>query len=240
MQEFLIEFVNDSAKKLVGGYEQAVRSPQPAALDTLAPIAAEQDGYVTAAQALQVGVDYPRMGRLAADGYLERVEHGVYRIAVGTPVAPRVPEDIYIQYLALDAKRLPWEKTKPRVVVSHESAGYLLGIGTYPADAPVFTSERRRTTTLAAEIRIAPLPAEDWSFRELGRIPVTTAARTVVDLAFFGIERDYVQRALTDAIEQRLTTLDQVARVVERRRRSARKHSIAWLVKEIDYRRRQS
>ena len=79
-------------------------SPQPTALEALAPIATEQDGFITAAQALQVGLDYPRIGRLTADGCLERVEHGVYRIAVGTPVAARVPEGIYIQYLALDAK----------------------------------------------------------------------------------------------------------------------------------------
>ena len=125
------------------------------------------------------------------------------------------------------------------MVVSHESAGYLLGIGTFPADVPVFTSEQRRTTRLPVQIRTAPLPAEDWSFRELGRIPVTTAARTVVDMAFSGIEQDSVQRAHTDAIGLGLATLDDVEEVFERRRRRARRHSIAWLAKEIDRRRRQ-
>ena len=215
-------------------------SPQPIALETLAPITAEQDGFVTAAQALKVGVDYSRIVRLASDGYLERVEHGVYRVAVGTPVAPRVAEDLYIKYLALDAKRLPWNKDEPAVVVSHESAASLIGIGTFPADEAVFTSERRRSTTLSAHIWMAPLPAVDWSYRELGRIPVTTAARTVVDMAFVGIERDYVVRALHDAIELRLATLDDVADVIDRRRRSSRRHSIAWLAKEIDGRRRRS
>ena len=197
---------------------------RPAALERIAPLAVEQDGFVTAAQAAQVGVDYARLARLVDGDLLERVEHGVYRVTAGVPTIPRAPESLYIKYLALDGKRLPWmDRGEPRVVVSHESAAYVLGIGTLPADIATFTSSKRRETTIsAAKIKVGPLEAVDWTYLFDGRLPATTAARTIVDLALAGVGRDYVERALSDALHKRLSTRDEVGAMLDRRRRSAR------------------
>lgn len=204
---------------------------RPAALERIAPIAAEQDGFVTAAQAAQVGVDYARLVRLVDGDLLERVEHGVYRVTAGVPTIPRAPESLYIKYLALDGKRLPWtDRAAPQVVVSHESAADVLGIGTLPADIATFTSSKRRETTMsAAKIKVGPLDAADWAYLFDGRLPVTAAARTVVDLALAGAGRDYVERALSDALHERLTTRDEVMAMLDRRRRSARSARVGWL-----------
>lgn len=204
---------------------------RPAALERIAPIATEQDGFVTAAQAAQVGVDYARLVRLVDGDLLERVEHGVYRVTAGVATIPRAPESLYIKYLALDGKRLPWtDRAAPRVVVSHESAADVLGIGTLPADIATFTSSKRRETTIsAAKIKVGPLDAADWVYLFDGRLPVTTAARTVVDLALAGAGRDYVERVLSDALHERLTTRDEVMAMLDRRRRSARSARVGWL-----------
>src|SRR6476661_7999017 len=133
---------------------------QPRSLDILASLAAEQDGYFTTAQARRRGVSDSRLVRLVEEGFLERVLHRVYRIAVGVPVSPLVRADLYVRYLALDDKRLPWDASvKPRVVISHESAAELRRIGNLAADEARFTSERRRTTTIpSVRIATAELP----------------------------------------------------------------------------------
>lgn len=204
---------------------------QPPSLDRLAPLAAEQDGYFTTAQARIRGVSDSRLVRLVEEGYLERVLHRVYRVTIGVPVAPRVRADLYVRYLALDDKRLPWDSAiSPRVVVSHESAAELWRIGNLPADDARFTSERRRTTTIpSVRITTAQLPDEEWQFMHEGRIPVTTAARTVVDLALSGVGHDYVERAATDALDARVMTVSELRSAIERRKRPALHWLDRWL-----------
>lgn len=203
----------------------------PKTLQAIAPIAAEQDGFVTAAQAAQVGIAYSGLTHLVNDEYLERVGHGVYRVVVGVPAISRVPEWLYVKYLELDGKRLPWnDRSAPRVVASHETAADALEIGALPVDVASFTSTKRRTTTLPAVVlRTASLPADDWTYLFDGRLPVTRASRTIVDLALVGVGHDYVERAISDALRRGLTSTDEIAGVLDRRRRSARKASVAWL-----------
>lgn len=208
----------------------------PTALQAIADVAAEQDGFVTAGQALQVGVSNSALTRLARDGYIERVGHGVYRVTAGVPAVPRAPEWLYVKYLELDGRRLPWQdRSAPRVIASHETAADLLEIGTLPADVASFTSTTRRTTTIAAVVlRTASLPAEDWTYLFDGRLPVTRAGRTIVDLALVGVGRDYIERAISDALRRGLTTTDEIVAVLDRRRSSARKASVAWLDATLD------
>lgn len=207
---------------------------QPPSLDRLTSLAAEQDGYFTTAQARIRGVSDSRLVRLVEEGYLERVLHRVYRVTVGVPVSPRVRADLYERYLALDDKRLPWDvATKPRVVISHESAAELRRIGNLPADEARFTSAQRRTTTISAvRIATAELPDDEWEFMHEGRVPVTTAARTVVDLALSGVGHDYVERAAIDALDARAMTLSELRTCIDRRRRPA----LRWLERWVDVR----
>ncbi|MCW2962617.1 MAG: hypothetical protein JWM90_3004 [Thermoleophilia bacterium] len=193
--------------------------PQPAVIERLGAILNQQDGFVTTAQAKLRGIDDARLVRLVQDGYLERVLHGVYRVNFGARVPSLVREDLYVRYLALDAGRLPWEP-HPTVVASHESAADLHRIGNLPADVATFTSSTRRSTTIGAtRIRVASLDRDDWEFIERGRIPVTTVARTIVDLSISNVGRDYVERALDDALARRMVTSRQLKDVIDRRRR---------------------
>jgi len=197
----------------------------------LNPIASEQDGFFSSAQAQAVGVDDGRLARLLQDGYVERSVRGVYRVVTGVTIVTHVPEWLYVRYLALDAQRLPWERgSSPGVVVSHSSAADLLGLGSLPADIAEFTSVRRKSTVLpAVRIRQAGLPPQDWSWRESGRIPVTTAARTAVDLALVGVGRDYVEAIVAQALQRQLATLAELRSALARRRGHARTASVAWL-----------
>lgn len=205
--------------------------PQPPSLDKLIGIATEQDGFFTTAQARALGVDDSRLTRLVADGYIERVVHRVYRIAVGVAVAPHVREALYIPYLALDDRRLPWDReTRPRVVFSHESAAELLRIGNLPSDTARFTSEQRRTTTIpATKITLAPLPDDEWAFIQDGRAPTTTAARTIIDLALANVGRDYVERAAGDALRAGLTSRSELQTSIEQQQRPSLRWLLGWL-----------
>jgi predicted transcriptional regulator of viral defense system len=212
-----------------------MRRPQPATIDVLSELASEQDGYLTTGQARAIGVSVERLVRLRAEGFLERVLHGVYHIAVGTQMPSRVPEHLYVRYLALDSRRLPWHRSAPAVVVSHESAAEILGLGTLPADIATFTSATRRTTTVpATRIRTAPLAPEDWIWAVDGRLPVTTAARTAIDLALTGVGRDFVQRILREALGRQMASVDQLRDVLDARRRNARRASVGWLDRYLD------
>lgn len=50
-------------------------------IDTLLPIAERQNGFVTVAQALGAGIDRPGVTRLTKQGFLERVQRGLYRLS---------------------------------------------------------------------------------------------------------------------------------------------------------------
>lgn len=215
-------------------YGVPMRAPQPPSMGTLAAIASEQHGFVTAGQSKRAGVSYAALTRLSQRGYVERIEQGIYRIAVGVTVLPDVSEQLYLRYLALDPQRMPWSHERPRVFVSHESAAEVLGIGVIPADESTFTSQTRRTTVLGAtRIRVASMPDSNWTYMTPARIPVTTAARTVVDLAAVGIGRDHVLRTFDDALARGMMAIDEVQAVAAERASHVRRTSIDWLRREI-------
>lgn len=66
-----------------------------------------------------------------------------------------------------------------------------------------------------------------------GRIAVTRAQRTIVDLALTGTSRDYLRRALRDARRRDLLDEHELARVIDRRIASANRSSIVWLREEL-------
>lgn len=58
---------------------------------------------------------------------------------------------------------------------------------------------------------------------------MTSASRTIVDLALRSIERDYIERAAEDAIAQSLATKEQIAAALTRSRRKPARGCIDWL-----------
>lgn len=200
----------------------------------LEPVLYEQDGFATARQAELVGCPRSALAHLVRLGRMERVRKGVFRSSWGAPVMPRVEGELYADFLLLDGGRLPWDRREAIIVVSHASAARMLRIGVLPADRHEFTSPVRRSTSQPTiELRVAQLIPRDWEWMVDGRIAVTRAERTIVDLALTGTSRDYLRRALRDARRRDLLDEDELARVIDRRIVSANRSSIVWLRDEL-------
>lgn len=110
------------------------------ALRVLAEVTACQWGMVTSAQASLHGITRLDLSRLAADGQLERVAHGVYR-DTGAPGGPH--DDLKAAWLSTDSKTMGEVRIKDGangVVVAGESAADLHGIGDFRALRHEFVS----------------------------------------------------------------------------------------------------
>ncbi|MFF9028713.1 substrate-binding domain-containing protein [Streptomyces iakyrus] len=143
--------------------------------------AAGQWGLVTTAQAKLDGVQGVQLLRLERSGALESVGHGVYRLA-----ASPSPEHLRIKvaWLRLDPGTPAQDRRTdgPRSgIVSHTSACAVHGLGGRPADPVELTVSSRRTTRdETVVLHRARTDAEDITV--VDGLPVTTVARTVVDL----------------------------------------------------------
>ncbi|MFC8044215.1 type IV toxin-antitoxin system AbiEi family antitoxin domain-containing protein [Nocardia sp. NPDC057353] len=165
----------------------------------LADLAATQWGLLTAAQAGGVGVSVQQLKRLADGGLLERLRHGVYRIA-GSPASPDDP--LRAEWLAFEPARTAGDRIADEVplgVVSHRSAARLQELGDLDADLSEFTVPRRRgTRSREVGLHVAELRPEDW--RLANGLPVTRPLRTVVDLAEARVDGGHLALIVRDAI----------------------------------------
>ena len=181
---------------------------------TLSDVAREQAGYVTSAQARELGLKAPDLVRLADQGDLRRVAQGVYALP-GVFPSPREPT--IAAWLRLLGPRLPWVPAPPAAVASHTTAAALRNLGTLQDDVPTYTVARRRyqPNDDSLQLHVTILDTPDWEWVDLPegiRIPVTTPARTIVDLAWAGEDHDHVLDALDDALSQELTTPDELGK----------------------------
>ncbi len=104
-------------------------------------------------------------------------------------------------------------------VVSHRAAAALwrlLGFGHGPIE---LTVPRNRRRTAPGTVHQNSLPPEDVTTME--GIPVTTPARTLIDLASVA-ERDRVEEALDDALRRRLVSIPRLRWCLDRTARSGR------------------
>jgi predicted transcriptional regulator of viral defense system len=169
------------------------------ALSALLEAASEQGGYVTALQAVRLGLGRDDIARLASSKDLRRVRRGVYALRH----ADARHEDEIAAWLHFQRDRLPWERTEPpSSVLSHASAAALRRLGTIIPVEPVLTLTAGRLPELD-DVRVhrIPLRDEDWTWTDLGGVmlPVTTSSRTIVDLLLDGEEPSYVGRAIVEA-----------------------------------------
>ena len=147
--------------------------------DLVMPRSGRVAGIVTTAELTAAGFSGTRIRTVTRRGGLHRVGRGVY--ANG----PRAREILAIA----DGKRLLQLAAAvavrgPGAVVSHESAAYLHSIDLLASpEAATLTCPPGRGWTASPGVRLhsARLPAEHITTR--ARLPVTTPARTVADLA---------------------------------------------------------
>lgn len=173
-------------------------------------LAAQQWGLVTAAQARDAGVAAFMLGRLVEQGVLLRVRHGVYATS-STPFSSVL--EVRAQWLALDPSVMAADRRNEGargVVVSHETAAELHGIGDLPTGMITFTTARRRQTKQPdVRFHTASLAAAEISTIE--GLPVTTVSRTVWDLARAGHEPGHLTDMIRDALTGNLVTKDELA-----------------------------
>jgi very-short-patch-repair endonuclease len=189
-------------------------------------LAARQHSVVTRPQLLHVGLSPATIDRRLAAARLTAVHRGVYR--VGPPVAPRAREMAAVlacggaSALARGGTGafLP-ARAKP-TASSHGSAADLLRIvpGRRPRDpveVSVQGSYRSREGILIHRVRFLPAGEITW----VEGIPVTTPARTILDLAGSLPGRE-LERAVAEAIALRGTTSAALLALARSRRHALR------------------
>jgi predicted transcriptional regulator of viral defense system len=159
-------------------------------------VAAEQGGYFTAAQARAVGYSYQAQAHHVSAGNWHRVDRGVFRLVEWAPQ----PNDEVFRWLL-------WSKGQG--VVSHESALAVHGLGEFESPRIHLTVPRRFTTTRQSDDAVvlhrSDLPEEDIDTRP--GFPVTTVARSLIDVAAAGADEDQLARTIREALEAGRVTL---------------------------------
>jgi very-short-patch-repair endonuclease len=158
----------------------------------IAALAAQQRGVVSRAQILAAGIERGAITRRIRAGRLHPVHRGVY--LVGHPNPMHGAREM-AAVLACGS----------RAVASYGSAAYLWQLLPYPANpGPVDVTVPERKLASTPRIRIHCVQALDQrDIRALHRIPITTPARTLLDLATI-LPPYLLERALAEAQVRRL------------------------------------
>jgi len=158
-------------------------SPDPQALYR---IAESQAGYFTARQARAAGFSFALLNYHLKQGRFLRVRRGVYRLAQ----FPEMPHaDLFVAWLAAGEK----------AVLSHESALALYGLtDLLPVEIHLTVPRTASRRLPGVRFHTARLQAEEITRRQ--GLPVTTPARTIVDLIRSGMAEEWVRQAIHQAL----------------------------------------
>jgi predicted transcriptional regulator of viral defense system len=174
-------------------------------LAPLADLAETQYGVVTYRQMREMGLSNGHIHRASKASRLRRVHRGVY--AVGHK---RLPEHGRCLAAVLACE--------PGAVLSHRSAAWLWGfLPTCPSEPEVTAPGRGHRRYRIRVHRVAALADQDCGTRE--GIPVTTAPRTLIDLAEVASSRE-LSRAVDRAKRLHRLDLYSLDRVLSRRNRT--------------------
>lgn len=162
----------------------------------LAEIAADQDGFFTAAQARQAGYSYRLQHLHHHAGNWEKVGHGVFRL-------PHFPQSPRADLIALSL----WSRSRSgevQAVASHETAlaihelSDVLSAKHHLTVPPGF----RKPAPPGCVLHRAALAPSDWT--EHTGYRVTTPLRTLCDVAGTLLSEDLLQQAVAEALERGL------------------------------------
>lgn len=166
----------------------------------LVAIVEEQWGLFTRAQAQETGMAWSTLARMARNGEVERVAHGVYRWS-GVPHHELEP--LRAAWLQLAPTVPAWQRVPSQGVVSHRSAASAFGIGELPADTHDFTlAGRRQTRRRDVRLHVGALAPGDVV--RVGGLLVTRPARIVADLLRTREDVEAVGRILSEALRSGL------------------------------------
>jgi very-short-patch-repair endonuclease len=183
--------------------EPPAPDPGADADDIIHAFAARQHGLVARRQLIAAGVPLYTIDHRVGQRRLRRVHRGVYRVG---PISPPYEREM--------AAVLACGET---AVLSHSSATALLGLlPPLPATAPVEVTIRRGLRISDARVRVhrtSRLPADEVT--ALHGIPITTVARTLLDVAS-QVSARALEQAVAAADRERLASHDEIARLIAR------------------------
>ena len=187
------------------GDSQRKRHPDRGIDRLIAALADRQHGVVAVWQLVALGLGYEAIRHRANVGRLHRVHPGVY--AVGHRKLTR-----HGHWMAAVLAY------GPDAVLSHRSAAALWGIGSgsYKIDVTTPQAKRSRATIRAHTAKLHP--EDDRATRD--GIPVTSVARTILDLAA-QLAPDPLTRLIEESDRRQLFDLRAVDRAAKRRPRAA-------------------
>lgn len=168
------------------------------ALNILNDLSSSQKGVFTTAQAEDAGVGRLLLSRLTSYGQLERLDHGVYRSCA----APSFRESrVYAAWLGLEPAIAPYERPKNSedCVASHGTAAWMHDLGEVNPEPLTFTCSKRKQTKRSG-LKLVKGNLEDNEVEIVAGIPVTTPARTILDLIEAGEDLSLVANVLADAL----------------------------------------
>lgn len=171
--------------------------------------AAGQHGVITRAQLLDLGLSERSVDRMIRRGELERIFKGVYRFTAA-------PDGFRQKVRAVTL----WGGG--RAAASHRAAVVLHRLSGVGSDVIEVTLEANSSPPAPWVLvhHSSDLPPEH--LRKVEGIPVTTVARTLVDLGKV-VPRSIVGRVLDDALRRRLVTLSEVSGVASALQRKGRR-----------------
>jgi predicted transcriptional regulator of viral defense system len=191
-------------------------------MDELLAVAEESDGLVTAKQARKAGIVGSVLARLAQRGKLERAARGVYRI-------PYFPLGRFSQY----REALLWVRSDDgpeKVALSHETALAVYGLSDVNPPIVHLTIPRharlRRSQPKWILLHRAELQSNDVMEHE--GMPITTVARTIMDVLNSTGKIELVRTAISDARREGYlsrTDADELRQRVNRYVRSLEKNT---------------
>lgn len=166
-------------------------------LVALGSIAERRWGLFTTAQAEAAGVARKKLSRMASTGAIERVSHGVYRMA-GAPSQEH--EAIYATWLALGGATTPrTDAGVAAVVAAGTTAAVLHDVGDFFPNRYDFVVPSRKGTRLpSVRLRIRDLTPGDVI--SVSGLPTLTIERTIADLVEIGTDTSLVADAVRDAV----------------------------------------
>jgi predicted transcriptional regulator of viral defense system len=180
-------------------------------ITAVASIADEQWGLVTTAQARAAGVSPQSMARLANEGVLERVAHGVYRVVgAGSPL-----DDLRAAWLALAPQQRATDRLRePDAVLSHRSAARYHQLGDLDADRFEFTvATRRQSKRPDVRFHRETLAPGEWQITT--GLPVTTIVKTISDLAKTRTDGGHLAGVVRDAIAVASVTAEEISSALD-------------------------
>lgn len=182
------------------------------AIRVVGDLAMGQWGLVTTAQARAEGLTSQQLARLADAGVLERLRHGVYRVA-GAP--PNLHEDLCAAWLALSPRQAAHERLMDTdvEVVSHRSAAVVHELGDLDVDRLEFTTRtRKQTRDRQVRLHRRRLGVGEWTL--VDGLPVTTVLTTIGDLAAARVDGGHLAGVVRDAVTTHHVDVAEVSAVL--------------------------